>query len=135
MSAVGITLFQEDTLSEELDTVSYKVAVRKEDQDETVIKVEPSDFVVQEDMEETPGVMVDLEYCKAKLHMYDPEGYHALLAVWPHEAELVLYKRVSDGDDGEGAWEQVFAGAVTKVGTDDGEVTVAAHQKAEPVPA
>lgn len=115
----------------------YRVAVRKDGQDDVIIKVDPKDFTIEEDMHEPPGVEVKLEYSQSKLHRYDPTGYHALLDVWPHEAQIVLSKRDEgdqDGDGQDGEWMEVFAGDVTKIGTDDYDLCVAAHQAAAPIP-
>lgn len=111
--------------------MSYKVAIRPDGLDEITIQVEPKNFLVETDYNGT-GIVVEVEYAKARLVSHDPEGYKAVLAAWPSVDELVLYRRrVSEGSV---EWEPIFAGAITKLDTDDHEITVGALMP-DPVPA
>lgn len=108
----------------------YRVAVRPDGRDEVVVQVDPKNFLVEEHYE--GGVAVEVEYAKAKLAQHDSEGYQAILGAWPTVDELVLYRRGERVEDStEYEWEEVFAGSVTKVDTDDHEVTIAGHMKDE----
>lgn len=100
--------------------MSYKVAVRPDGRDEVPVKVDVKNFKIEEHYE--GGICVELEYAKSRLLQWDPAGAKAVLGAWPTVDELVLY-REGDGDQ----YEEVFAGVVTKVDTDDHEVIIAAH--------
>lgn len=110
--------------------MSYKVAIRPDGQDEVKVQVEPKNFKIEEDYEST-GVLVEVEYAKARLATQDPDGYKAILAAWPTVDELVLYRRKVGEDSVE--WEEVFSGTVNKLDTDDHLITIGGHMVA-PVP-
>lgn len=107
-------------------TVSYKVAVLSDGQAEVEIKVDPKNFTIEKDWE-SEGVLVELEYAKARLATNDPDGYKAVLALWPTVDELVLYRRAENAETEEHpVWEEIFRGEVTKLDTDDHLITVGA---------
>lgn len=107
--------------------MSYRVAVRKEGQDEVVIQVDPKNFKIESDYE--GGLCVEVEYSKYRLLHGDPDGYDAITYAWPGDDELVLYRRVPDTDPEE--WEEVFVGTVSKVDTDDHEIVIAARREGD----
>lgn len=107
----------------------YRVTVRRDGQDDFIIGTEADDFTIEHDMEETPGILVELGYKKSRIQHHDQEGYRTLLGMWPGEAMIVLSQSRHDGDDCEGEWRQVFDGMVTKVSTDEYDLRVTAHKK------
>lgn len=107
--------------------MSYKVAVRRDGQEDTPIKWEPKELTIEEHYE--GGLCVEATYYEGKLAMYDPEGYQAIKYAWPGEDVLVLLK-----ENAEDGWDEVFAGTVTKVGDGAGELCIAAHEAAGPEP-
>lgn len=111
--------------------MSYKVAIRPDGLDEVTIQVDPKNFLVETHYDGT-GIVVEVEYAKARLVSHDPEGYKAVLAAWPSVDELVLYRRRVSEDSVE--WEPIFAGAITKLDTDDHEITLGALMP-DPAPA
>lgn len=121
----GITLVQAGTLSEELDTVCYKVVVRADGQEDVSIKVEHKELTIEQHYEGT-GVCAEVLYSEGKLALYDPAGYKALKYAWPTVDELVLLRENHDAENSDEQWEEVFAGVVTKVVDGNGEITVAA---------
>lgn len=126
MSPGGITLVQADTLSEELDTVCYKVAVRADGQEDVVIQVDTRSLTV-ETAYDGDGIVVEADYSEGKLALYDPAGYKALKKAWPGVDELVLLRHRDDAENSDEEWEEIFAGVFTKVVDDAGEICVAAH--------
>lgn len=109
--------------------MSYKVGVIRDGHDEVTIKIDNQNFRIEQDYD-GDGLVVELEYSKAKLIALDPEGYHTLLKVWPSVDELALYRHSEADEAGSEDWEQVFSGIVSKLDTDDHEITIAAHQAA-----
>lgn len=110
----------------------YKVVVRRDGQEDVAIQVDAKELTIEQHYEGT-GVCVDVLYSEGKLALYDPEGYKAIKYAWPTVDELVLLKRV-EADDTNDAWEEVFAGVVTKVVDGNGEVGIAALMADEEPP-
>lgn len=110
----------------------YKVAVRRDGQDDVLIKAEHKELSIEEHYE--GGVAVELTYNEGKLALYDPAGYKAIRGAWPTVDELVLHKHREDATDPDDEWEEVFAGVVTKVVDGNGEITIGGHMKDEVPP-
>lgn len=110
----------------------YKVAVRADGQDDVLIQAEHKELSIEEHYE--GGVAVELTYNEGKLALYDPAGYKAIRGAWPTVDELVLLRRNEDAENSDEEWEEIFAGAVTKVVDGNGEITIAGHMKDEVPP-
>lgn len=109
----------------------YKVAVRKDGQEDVTIQVDAKELTIEEHYEGT-GLVAEVLYSEGKLALYDPAGYKAVKYAWPTVDELVLSRHVEDGAEDE--YEEVFAGVVTKVVDGNGEIAIAGLMRDEVPP-